>query len=81
MQKRWRGWLTPPDFPGDELKTRQVALLDFTLLLLMMLDALIIVATVLTDRDPVVIGWKVCGQSICWSACRLRRPGQVRRMS
>ncbi len=81
MQNRWRGWLTPPDFPGDELKTRQVALLDFTLLLLMMLDALIIVATVLTDRNPVVLGLDIGLLVICWGVRRWLRRGQVRGIS
>nr|MBP7688293.1 PAS domain S-box protein [Thermoflexales bacterium] len=81
MQNRWRSWLTPPNFPGDELKTRQAALLDFTLLLLMMLDALIIVATVLTDRDPVVMGLDIGLLVICWGVRRWLRRGQVQGIS
>jgi len=81
MQNRWRGWLTPPDFPGDEFKTRQVALLDFTLLMLMMLDAIIIVATVLTDRDLVVLGLDIGLLAICWGVRRRLRGGQVRGIS
>jgi len=81
MNARLRDWLTSPAFANDELKTRQVALLDFNLLLLMGLDALVILATVFGDRDPLLMVIDASVLAIFWLVRRRLRSGQVKWIS
>ncbi|MFN8597719.1 MAG: PAS domain S-box protein [Anaerolineae bacterium] len=50
MQARLRQWFTPSTFPDDELKTHQVAILDFALLFALVMDGMLI-ATSFADRQ------------------------------
>lgn len=81
MYNRFRNLFTPPIFSGDELKTRRVALLDFTLIMLIGLDTLISFVAIFGDRDWLLVLIDVSMLAILWVMRRWLWRGQVRGIS
>ncbi|MFN8595626.1 MAG: PAS domain S-box protein [Anaerolineae bacterium] len=81
MYNQFRNFFIPPVFPGDELKTRRVALLDATLILLIGLDALISLVSIFGDRDWLLVLIDVSALAIFLVIRRWLRRGQVRGIS